>query len=122
MYLASQVGRWSTTVIGRFYGGRDHSTVLHSIQHIQRLRASNTDINALLTELQARLDAEAKEPSQRTRPITSVKVNASWEAMADRIALRICELLKEELRALWTEERTLAQPGSKGPHEGVLLL
>jgi chromosomal replication initiation ATPase DnaA len=26
MYLASQVGRWSTTVIGRFYGGRDHLT------------------------------------------------------------------------------------------------
>ncbi len=24
MYLAARVGRWSTTVIGRFYNGRDH--------------------------------------------------------------------------------------------------
>jgi hypothetical protein len=27
MYLAKQVGRWSTTIIGCFYNGRDHSTV-----------------------------------------------------------------------------------------------
>jgi chromosomal replication initiation ATPase DnaA len=26
MYLASRVGGWSTTVIGLFYNGRDHST------------------------------------------------------------------------------------------------
>ncbi len=29
MYLAKNVGRWSTTRIGRFYNGRDHSTVCH---------------------------------------------------------------------------------------------
>lgn len=32
MYLARHVGDWSTTAIGRFYNGRDHSTVCHSIQ------------------------------------------------------------------------------------------
>ncbi len=30
MYLAKQVSGWSTTVIGRFYNGRDHSTVVYA--------------------------------------------------------------------------------------------
>ncbi|MGI8958320.1 MAG: helix-turn-helix domain-containing protein [Bryobacteraceae bacterium] len=34
MYLAGHVGGWSTTAIARFYNGRDHSTVFHSIQRI----------------------------------------------------------------------------------------
>ncbi len=34
MYLAARFGQWSTTVIGRFYNGRDHSTVCHGIQRI----------------------------------------------------------------------------------------
>jgi chromosomal replication initiation ATPase DnaA len=38
MYLASRVGRWSTTVIGRFYNGRDHSTLVHGIQRIESMR------------------------------------------------------------------------------------
>lgn len=41
IYLASQVGRWSTTVIGRFYGGRDRSTVVHSYRI-----ASSADVEA----------------------------------------------------------------------------
>jgi Bacterial dnaA protein helix-turn-helix len=41
MYLAKHVGGWSTTVIGRFYNGRDHSTVSHGIQRIESLRESN---------------------------------------------------------------------------------
>jgi chromosomal replication initiation ATPase DnaA len=31
MYLAKNVGGWSTTRIGKFYNGRDHSTVCHAI-------------------------------------------------------------------------------------------
>jgi len=38
MYLAKHVGRWSTPQIGRFYNGRHHTTVLHAIQKIERLR------------------------------------------------------------------------------------
>jgi hypothetical protein len=32
MCLAKHVAGWSTTCIGRFYNGRDHSTVIHGIQ------------------------------------------------------------------------------------------
>src|SRR3954470_21032186 len=55
MYLAARVGRWSTTVIGRFYNGRDHSTVCHSIQRIEELRDSDPDVDALLSELKSQL-------------------------------------------------------------------
>src|SRR6185437_749934 len=55
MYLAKHLGRWSTTVIGRFYNGRDHSTVCHGIQRIEALRESDPDVDALLTELRQQL-------------------------------------------------------------------
>jgi chromosomal replication initiator protein len=44
MYLAHRLGGWSTTRIGRFYNGRDHSTVCHAIKRIQALRNSNAEI------------------------------------------------------------------------------
>jgi chromosomal replication initiator protein len=55
MHLARHVGRWSTTVIGRFYNGRDHSTVCHSIQRIEALRESDAEVDALITELKQQL-------------------------------------------------------------------
>jgi hypothetical protein len=38
MYLAKHIGGWSTPQIGRFYNGRHHTTVLYSIEKIERLR------------------------------------------------------------------------------------
>jgi chromosomal replication initiator protein len=51
MYLAHRVGGWSTTRIGRFYNGRDHSTVCHAIKRIQALRNSNPEVGALVSSL-----------------------------------------------------------------------
>ena len=42
-------------MIGRFYNGRDHSTVIHSIQRIEALRESDPDLDALLSELKDQL-------------------------------------------------------------------
>lgn len=47
MYLAARIGGWSTTEIGRFYNGRDHSTVSYGIQRIESLRESNPDVDAV---------------------------------------------------------------------------
>ena len=55
MYLAARVGRWSTTVIGRFYGGRDHSTVCYGIQRIDSLSDSDPEVDALLADLKRQL-------------------------------------------------------------------
>jgi len=35
MFLARQLTRWSLEEIGGYFGGRDHSTVLHAIKTIQ---------------------------------------------------------------------------------------
>src|ERR1043166_5479443 len=51
MYLAKCVGGWSTTQIGKFYNGRDHSTVCYAIQRIEVLRELNTDVDCVLTAL-----------------------------------------------------------------------
>jgi hypothetical protein len=54
MYLARHVSRW-TTVIGRFYNGRDHSTVCYGIQRIESLRESDPDVDVLIVDLRRQL-------------------------------------------------------------------
>ena len=51
MYLAKHVGGWSTTRIGQFYNGRDHSTVCYAVRRIEVLREDNPDVDGLLTVL-----------------------------------------------------------------------
>jgi hypothetical protein len=51
MYLAKHVGGWSTTKIGKFYHGRDHSTVCHAIRRIETMREDNPELDALLSAL-----------------------------------------------------------------------
>src|SRR3984893_11164824 len=51
MYLAKNVAGWSTTRIGRFYNGRHHTTVLHAIAKIERLRQTDETLDALLAAL-----------------------------------------------------------------------
>src|SRR5215468_6322301 len=51
MYLAKHVGGWSTTRIGKFYNGRDHSTVCYALKRIDTLREADPEVDALLTSL-----------------------------------------------------------------------
>ena len=51
MYLAKHVGGWSTTMIGKFYNGRDHSTVCHSIRRMESMRDDNRELDGLLTAM-----------------------------------------------------------------------
>lgn len=51
MYLAKEVGGWSTTRIGRFYNGRDHSTVCYAIKRIAAMRQCDTNVDGLLNTL-----------------------------------------------------------------------
>ena len=66
MYLAKHVGKWSTTEIGRFYNGRDHSTVCYAITRIGALRESNPEIDGLLARLTHELNSSETCPSQAT--------------------------------------------------------
>jgi len=54
MYLAKFVGGWSTTQIGKFHNGRDHSTVCYALRRIGALREANPDVDGILTALAKR--------------------------------------------------------------------
>ncbi len=51
MYLAKDLTSASLPEIGRLFGGKHHTTVLHSIQKIETLRHQDADLNRLLHSL-----------------------------------------------------------------------
>lgn len=55
MYLAKHLTSLSYVEIGRRIGGRDHSTVVHGVRQIERLRAIDPALNAAIGELMGKL-------------------------------------------------------------------
>ena len=100
MYLARHVGRWSTTVIGRFYNGRDHSTVCHSIQRIEMLRETDPEVDALLADLKHRIleNEGIQGMDHRDGSIPTSYPEAHLEQLADLVAERVCAYLERRLR------------------------
>jgi hypothetical protein len=97
MYLASRIGGWSTTQIGKFYNGRDHSTVCYSITRVEVLRQSNSDIESLLTALYEDIQCGRDRTNavvRTAKPTLGVSPGPPFEeefleALADRLAARI---------------------------------
>ena len=56
MYLAKELTPASLPQIGREFGGKHHTTVLHSINKISKLRQSDRDLNRLLNNLRDSLN------------------------------------------------------------------
>ncbi|RYG71161.1 chromosomal replication initiator protein DnaA, partial [bacterium] len=46
MYLAKQLTPRSLPEIGRRFGGRDHTTVIHAVKQIEKLRAADAELDA----------------------------------------------------------------------------
>ena len=57
MYLAKRLTTRSLPEIGRKFGGRDHSTVIHAVRKIEELRDSDRDIDAAVRVLMRELEA-----------------------------------------------------------------
>jgi chromosomal replication initiator protein len=51
MYLCKQLTKASLPEIGRSFGGKHHSTVIHSIQKIEAMRKSDGEFNTLINNL-----------------------------------------------------------------------
>jgi chromosomal replication initiator protein len=51
MYLVKELTHASLPEIGRYFGGKHHTTVLHSVQKIEDLRQHDDDLNSLLLKL-----------------------------------------------------------------------
>lgn len=99
MYLAKNIGGWSTKAIGRFYHGRDHSTVCHGIHRIECLRQSHSDVDALISELKGQLHNESLERTQST--VTSIELpgisELSVDELVDLVTARVWALLEERI-------------------------
>ena len=51
MYLCREILGESYPSIGILFGGKDHSTVMHAVRKIEKLKVTNKDMNIQLTEL-----------------------------------------------------------------------
>jgi chromosomal replication initiator protein len=60
MFLCRTLLHSSYPAIGRVFGGRDHSTVIHSIKKIQFLWDTDKDMHTTLTELSLTCRQHAK--------------------------------------------------------------
>ena len=56
MYLAKRLTTRSLPEIGRRFGGRDHSTVIHAVRKIEELRDQDRDIDAAVRVLMRELE------------------------------------------------------------------
>src|ERR1700726_164694 len=57
MYLAKHLTEASLPEIGRQFGGKHHTTVLHSVDKIEQVRKNDKDLNRLLNKLTEKLGA-----------------------------------------------------------------
>nr|WP_188762705.1 chromosomal replication initiator protein DnaA [Polymorphobacter glacialis] len=57
MYLAKRLTPRSLPEIGRRFGGRDHTTVMHAVKRIEELRVADREIDADVAHLTRLLDA-----------------------------------------------------------------
>ena len=57
MYLAKQLTQRSLPEIGRRFGGRDHTTVIHAVKRIEELRAKDAELDADVRLLMRQLEA-----------------------------------------------------------------
>jgi len=57
MYLAKRLTDASLPEIGRQFGGKHHTTVLHSVEKIEELRKTDKDLNRMLNKLTENLSS-----------------------------------------------------------------
>jgi chromosomal replication initiator protein len=51
MYLCKQLTKASLPEIGKSFGGKHHSTVIHSIHKIESMRQTDGEFNTLINNL-----------------------------------------------------------------------
>ncbi len=57
MYLAKELTPRSFPEIGRRFGGRDHSTVIHAVKTIESLRSGDADLDTDIRRIKRALTA-----------------------------------------------------------------
>jgi hypothetical protein len=62
MYLAKTMTLRTLPDIGRRFGGRDHTTVLHAVHKIERMRATDPEFDAQIRALETAKEASTCSP------------------------------------------------------------
>ena len=96
------VGGWSTTAIGRFYNGRDHSTVCYALKRVESLREADPEVDGLVSALTDEIKTNVAEGTGRTGGPTWTRASgkdlplndALLDALADRLAMRIFDRVR----------------------------
>lgn len=57
MYLSGRLTAQSLSEIGRRFGGRDHTTVIHAMRQIEHLRRADEDFDASVSRAQRQIEA-----------------------------------------------------------------
>ena len=91
MYLAKHVGGWSTTRIGKFYNGRDHSTVCHSIRRIEVMREENPELDGQLSAIASELRSHVS--TARAAAPEQYPDDHVLDALVERIVNRLLDRL-----------------------------
>ena len=95
MYLAKHVGGWSLPKIGRFYNGRHHTTVLHAVAKVERMRKIDDVFDSLIDVLVATLTSETKNLGAASG------VSLQHSELIDAVAARVIHRLKELMPERW---------------------
>jgi hypothetical protein len=110
------VGGWTTTAIGRFYKGPNHSTVCYGIPRIEALRESDPDVDALITSLRTQLTSGnsmmAKPGIDEHRSSLGVS-ETDLDRLAELIAMRICTFSSEWITRAVRGDRQTAEMKKK---------
>jgi Bacterial dnaA protein helix-turn-helix len=115
MYLAKHVGGWSYKTIGRFYNGRDHSTVHYAVQRVEALRQNSPELETLLCDLKRTISEATSEFSIRRqatemqRDSRKVVALAKNEAMLEALAERVVSKLRAEMVQILAPVRKQAE-------------
>jgi hypothetical protein len=119
MYLAKHVGGWSTTRIGRFYNGRDHSTVCYAVKKIEVLRNSHPQVEELLATLEGEiaLEVEGNRAASHNAVTHSAGQGAEMLVTDQFLDLLIDRLLARLHRAFQNNECTTSRAKRHEPLE-----
>ena len=75
MHLARRLTRHSLEEIGGYFGGRDHTTVLHAVRTIDQQRRYNARLQALLEEICHSLGSASLDQSKYTTEVSGQTVS-----------------------------------------------
>ena len=91
MYLVRQLTRHSLEEIGGYFGGRDHTTVLHAVKTIDQQRRYDARLQALLEEICHNFGADSLARSTKSTGPPEQPVKVGWVRSPARTQRRVSE-------------------------------